>query len=198
MPSQYVGISDDAGDKLLINTDGTLPISGTVSSFPTVNPAIRGSYVFSLGNITGIAAANNYMTLFNPLASGRVLSFGGAFVSSGAAGASSVTDPMQGFRITAASAGTLQLASAIAKFNNANPDATAEVRTGTVTATLAAQIFNSPPAISASVGSTAVHQVGVPPAAGPFVLAPGEGIALRAAAGDTDQRWNLSVVWVEF
>jgi hypothetical protein len=137
------------------------------------------------------------MTLFNPLASGRVLSFGGSFISSTAAGGSSVTDPMQGFRITDATGGTLQADSAVAKFNNANPDLVAEVRTGTVTATLGAQIFNSPPIISATVGSTAVHQVAVPPAAGPFILMPGEGVALRAAAGDTDQRWNLSVVWVE-
>lgn len=173
-------------------------INGYRGTFSVANPAIRGSYDFSISNVAGIVAANNYISLFNPVGSGRVVAFGGAFVSSAAAGATSITEPMRGFRITAASAGTLQGPSAIAKFNSANPDAACEVRIGNPTVTLGAAIFNSPPTISGSVGSTAVHAVAVPPAAGPFILAPGEGVVLRSEAGDTDQRWNLSIVWVEF
>lgn len=173
-------------------------VNGVIGSFAVANPSIRGSYVFSISNVTGVVAANNYITLVNPSGSGRTVVFGGAFVSSAAAGATSTTEPMRGFRVSAVSAGTLQAASAIAKFNSSNQDAACEVRTNNPTATLGAAIFNSPPTISSSVSSTAVHVVAVPPAAGPFILAPGEGIVLRGEAGDVDQRWNLSIVWVEF
>lgn len=172
----------------------TLPIY-TVA---TTNPSIRGSYVFSIGNVAGVAAANNYISLFNPAASGRVIAFGGAFISSVAGGGTSITNAMQGFRITAASAGTLQASSAVAKFSTSSPNPSAEVRIGNPTVTLGAQVFNSPPVISSTVGSTAVHQVAVPPAAGPFILTENEGVVLRTAAGDVDQVWNLSIVWVEF
>lgn len=173
-------------------------INGVIGTFGASNPSIRGSYDFSLADTAGVVAANNWISLFNPVGSGRSVLFGGAFISSTAAGATSVTAPMRGLRVSTATGGTLQLAAAIAKFNSANPDAVAEVRTGNPTVTLGAAIFNSPPTISASVGSTAVHAVAVPPAAGPFVLAPGEGVVLRTESGDTDQRWNLSIVWVEF
>lgn len=172
-------------------------VNGALSFYTISNPAIRGSYDFSIANVTGVVAANNYVSLFNPVGSGRVISFGGGFVSSTSAGATSETAPMRGLRITAASAGTLVPASDIAKFSSASPNATAEVRTGNPTVTLGAAIFNSPPTISGSVGSTVVHQIAVPPGAGPFTFAPGEGVVLRTEAGDADQRWNLSLVWVE-
>lgn len=192
-----------------------LVVSGTVTAVPTgtqdVNiltsailnttaarsPSIKGVFVFSIGNVVGIAAANNYLTLFNPSGSGKILSFGSAFISSMAAGGTTVTDPMQGFRITAASGGTLQAASATAKFISSEPAPIGEIRTGTVTATLGAQLFNSPPAISATTGSTNVHIIPVPGGLQPFTLVEGEGIALRQATGDTDLRWNMSIVWAE-
>lgn len=171
--------------------------NASLATYGTTNPAIVGSYDFSIGNTPGVVAANNFMTLFNPVASGRNVLFGGAFISSAAAGATSTAEPMRGFRITTATGGALQAVADIAKFNTASPNPVAEVRTGNPSVTLGAAIFNSPPTISASVGSTAVHAVAVPPAAGPFILAQGEGVVLRTSAGDTDQSWNLSIVWVE-
>lgn len=175
-------------------------VSSTAPSINTVsvrNPAIDSVFVFSSGNITGVAGANNYLSLFNPVGSGKILSFGSAFISSVAAGGSTVADPMQGFRITTATGGTLQANTTFAKFVTADPDSVAEVRTGNPTVTLGSQLFNSPPAISASTGSTNVHIIPVPGGLQPFTLTEGEGIVLRAAASDVDIRWNLSIVWAE-
>lgn len=195
----------------------TLPVSGTVSTTPSgtqnvlvtnastapafitnvPNPNTTNTYVFSQDEVPGVVAATNYMTVFNPVGSGKIMIFGAVFISCSTAGASTVTAPMRGFRITAASAGTLQAASATSKFANTMPDPTAEVRIGTVTATLGAAMFNVPPPLSATSGVAAPHGVLNPYPAQAFIFAPGEGIALRQTTGDTDLRWNLSFVWAE-
>lgn len=177
--------------------EGTYPAGSALPTYSTTNPSLTGSYIFSIGNISGVVAANNYLTLVNPLASGKVVSVGAAFISSTTISGSTVTNPMQAFRASSVSGGTLQATSAIAKLVSSYPDPVAEVRTGSPTATVDGQLFNSPPAISSTTASTNVHQVAVPPAAGPLLLVPGEGVVLRTEAGDIDQRWNLTIVWVE-
>src|SRR6266436_807223 len=52
---------------------GTQAVSGTVSAIPIKDPAITGTYMFNLDSIAGVAGANNYMSLYNPLASGKTL-----------------------------------------------------------------------------------------------------------------------------
>ena len=192
-----------------LSISGTVTASGTqnvnvvntlsdpVHVTPVKDNAITGVYVFSADEVPSVVAATNYLSLFNPVGSGKNLYVGGAFVSCVAAGGSSITSPMRGFRITTATGGVLQAASATAKFISSTPDSVAEVRTGNPTVTLGAGIFNSPPAISAGAGGTPVHQVLIPPNSGPFLLAPGEGIVFRQAAGDVDLRWNLSISWAE-
>lgn len=195
----------------------TLPISGSITSTPSgtqnvlitnpvnnpafitnvPNPTTTNTYVFSQDEVAGVAAANNYLTVFNPLGSGKTMIFGAVFISSTTAGGSTVTAPMRGFRITAASAGTLQAASATAKFVSTMPDPVAEVRTGTVTATLGAAMFNVPPPLSAANGMAMPYGVLNPYPAQSFLFAPGEGICLRESTGDVDLRWNLSFVWAE-
>ncbi len=207
---QVVGVANpnQGGVDVPLIVSGTVSSSGTqdvniISSTPVVSttsvrsPSIDGVFVFSTGNLPGVVAANNYLSLFNPVGSGKVLSFGSAFISCVAATGSTVTDPMQGFRITAASAGTLQAANTIAKFVTSDAAPVAEIRVGNPTVTTGAQLFNSPPAISATTGSTNVHVIPVPGGLAPFTLVEGEGIVLRTAVGDTDQRWNLSIVWSE-
>lgn len=182
---------------------GTQNVSPVSSTAPSVNvtsvrsAAIDSVFVYSVGNVAGVVAANNYLSLFNPVGSGKLLSFGSAFISSTTAGGTTVTDPMQGFRITTATGGTLQATSTFGRFVTSEPDSVAEVRIGNPTVTLGAQLFNSPPAISATTGSTNVHIIPVPGGLQPFILAEGEGIVLRTLVGDTDLRWNLSVVWAE-
>src|SRR3990172_2224067 len=43
MPSQYVGISDDNGDKLLIGADGSIAVTGTISSGGGTGTADQGT-----------------------------------------------------------------------------------------------------------------------------------------------------------
>lgn len=164
---------------------------------PVKDNNITGVYVYSADEINGVAAANNYLSLFNPVGSGKSLYIGGIFISCVTAGGSTVTAPMRGYRITTATGGTLQAVSTIAKFITATPDPIAEVRLGNPTVTLGAALFNSPPPLSAGNGTTPVHQVPIPPNSGPFSLAPGEGIVLRQTTGDVDLRWNLSIAWAE-
>lgn len=191
-----------------------VPVSGTVTSNPSgtqnvavtgqplsttlvKDPSITGVYVFSADEVPGVVAANNYLTIANPVGSGKTVAFVGAFLSSSTAGGTTVTAPMRGFRANTISGGTLQAVSTIAKFITANPNPVAEIRLGNPTATLDGALFNSPPPLSATQGGTPVHTVPVPGGTGPFILAPGEGIVFRQSAGDTDIRWNLSVVWAE-
>lgn len=174
-----------------------LTSAATVNTTSLRSPAIKGVFVFSTSNVPGVVAANNFLSLFNPIGSGKILSFGSAFISSTAAGSSTETEPMRGFRITTATAGTLQAASASAKFISSEPATVAEVRIGNPTVTLGAAVFNSPPVISATNGSTNVHVIPVPGGLAPFTLVEGEGLVMRTNAGDVDQRWNLSIVWAE-
>jgi len=182
---------------IIATPSGTQVVSGTVSSVVTKDPALTGVYAFSADEIVGVAAANNYVSLFNPLLSGKTYVFFGAFLSAVTAGGSVTTSPMRAFRANTVAAGTLQLATAITRFSNLYPVQTAEVRTGNPTAVLDGGLFNSPPPLSAGNGTTPVHAAGFPPGTGPFLLAPGEGIVFRQAVGDTDLRWNIGIAWGE-
>lgn len=176
---------------------GTQTVSGTVNTLPIKDPAITGVYAFSADEIPGVVAANNFMSLFNPVGSGKTFIFFGAFISSAAAAASTVTAPMRGFRITTATAGTLQATSAIAEFVSAMPSPVAEVRTGNPTVTLGPGFFNSPPVLPVTNSVTPVHAVVFPGGTGPFTLVAGEGVAFRTNSGDVDQRWNIGMIWGE-
>lgn len=196
------------------STSFPVPVTGSVTSTPsgtqnvaitglpisvtqTKDPTITGVYVFSADEIPGVLAANNYLSIFNPIGSGKNVVFAGAFISATTAGTTTTTSPMRGYRATLISGGVLQAISASAKFISANPNQVAEIRTGNPAATLDGALFNSPPPLSATQGGTAVHAVPVPGGTGPFLLVPGEGIVMRQAIGDVDIRWNLSVVWAE-
>jgi hypothetical protein len=155
--------------------------------------------LYSQAEQSGVVAANNFISLFNPVGSGKLITLGGVFISSYAVGDIDATvQSMRGFRVTAASAGTPVAANTICSFDTAKPDTSMEVRVGNPTVTLGDAIFNSPPFIGAVKSSLPfVHQVPVPAGGGPFLFRPGEGMVLRTAAGDVDTRWNLSVAWTE-
>lgn len=180
------------------------PISATISGQPVstysvANPALTGVYVFSAAGLPGVAAANTFLTLFNPAASGKTVTFSAAFISTVAGAAASTTAPMRGYRIAAApTGGTVQAAATIAKFNSASANTVAEVRLGNPTVTLGAALWNTPPAVTTGAGGGQfVHVVDTPEGSPPFILAQGEGIAINCSAGDTDQVWNLTIVWAE-
>lgn len=182
----------------------TFPVSGTVglsgqplSVYQAQNPAYTGVYIFSRAEQPGVVAANNHMTLFNPVGSGKSIFINGVFISSIIVGDIAATaTSMRGYRLASApSGGTLEPTASYCKNDSTYPNPVAEIRTGTVTATPDDGIFNSPPLIGSVKGSSPfVHQIPFPL---PFRLAAGEGIALRTEAGDVDTRWNLSILWSE-
>lgn len=199
-PSGTQDVNVVSPNPLPTSPTGTQNVSITSQPIQTTavkDPSIDGVYVFSADEITGVAAATNYLSIFNPVGSGKTVIFAGAFISCVTAGGSSITAPMRGYRATAISGGVLQADSASAKFISANPDPVAEIRTGNPAATLDGALFNSPPPLSSTQGGTPVHAVPVPGGTGPFTLVEGEGIVLRQTTGDTDLRWNLSIVWAE-
>lgn len=157
------------------------------------------AYVFSQAQHAGTIAAHNHLSLTNPTGSGKAILLGGVFISQVTAGAVALVDPMRGWLATNVSGGTLQLASTIAKLRSTLPDPAGQIRTEDMTATLGAPWFNSPALLSTGAASGAfVHQVPSSlPNAGSVTLYPGESTVLRTESGDTDQRWNLSIAWLE-
>ena len=157
------------------------------------------AYVYSRSQQAGVVAAENHLALTNPTGSGKVILLGGVFVSQVAAGAVAVTDPLRGWLATSVSGGTLEAASTIGKFRSTLADPAAQIRIDGVTATLGAPWFNSPPLLSTGAASgTFVHQVPAAlPGGGSITLYPGESTVLRTESGDTDQRFNLSIAWLE-
>lgn len=173
--------------------------NGVAGSYPVTNPVFKGGYVFSQPQVPGVAAANNFLALINPLGSGRTILVAGVFISSViVADVAATAEPMRGWLATAISGGTLEPAASIGKVRSNMPPPTAQIRTGNPTATLGAAWFNSPPTLgTAKQGSPFVHQVPATIASGSITLLPGEGTVLRTEVGDTDQRWNLSIAWNE-
>lgn len=163
----------------------------TVKTFP--------AYVYSQPQIAGVVAAHNHMALTNPVGSGKLIFIGGVFVSSYTEGAVSGVDPLRGWTATSVSGGTLQDVSTITKMNSALPDPVGQIRVTGVTATLGSSWFNSPATRSTGSSSAAfVHQIPAAlPGGGPLTLRPGESTVIRTEVGDTDQRWNISIAWLE-
>lgn len=190
-------VAIDGGSSTTLPTSPTNLSTAPLFTAISPNPAIKGAYVFSLGGLAGQNTAYNFLSLFNPVGSGKVISVGAGYVSSYANGANAATVPMNLFRTTAASAGTLQTNStAVAKFQTSQPTSIAEVRTGNPTVTTGAQLANIAPA----EGSFSTDQFiqAAPSVYPPFTLAEGEGVCYRqTAAGTTSMFWNFSIVWAE-
>lgn len=160
----------------------------------TVKPT--PSFVFSMDKLTNQASAYNFISLFNPVGSGKLFLLGGIFISSTLLTSSSITDSMRGWRTTAASGGTLQADSVVTKAQAQFPDPAAEVRTGNPTVTLTTAFFNSPAPITDKAAP--VHIVTVPPGTAPFSVTAGTGIVLRTEFGiGVGATWNLSIAWAE-
>lgn len=173
----------------------------TTNPLPVIlspNPQIDGSYTASLANVAGTVASNNLQTIFNPVGSGKTVVIGAVFISTVAAAGTASTVPARIHRIDAApSGGVTMAASEIFKLNTANPNAVSVVQHSNPTVTLLAAGSNTPPPVTTGVGGGQfVHEIEPPPGAA-FTLAPGEGIAINVASGDTAQRWNITIAWAE-
>lgn len=170
-----------------------------ISNYLVSNPALTGVYLFSLAGALGVVAANTFLTAYNPVSSGKTVSFSAAFISTVATAASGAIAPMRGYRFSGApTGGTVQGSATIAKLNNAYPDAVLEVRTNNPTVALGPALWNTPPAVTSGAGGGQfVHDVDLPAGSPPLVLAPGEGVAINCSAGDVDQVWNFTIAWGE-
>jgi hypothetical protein len=171
-------------------------ISTPVYSSSVMNPNFKGIYLHSLAAVPGTAALQNFITLFNPVGSGKMLSLATVALSYTNTATASSIQPVRGWRISAApTGGTLVPATSLVKFQTSQPTPTGVVRIDNPTAVLDAPIFNSPPPLDNK--SSEVHTVDVPPGTGLFSFAPGEGIAISKASGDTTVAWNITLVWIE-
>ena len=174
-------------------------ISGTIATYLAQSPLIKAAYIFSTTDAPGVVAANNFMTLVNPVGSGKAIVVLGAFVSTYVVSGASITrNSLQGQQCGVATGGTVAGAAAIAKFASSMPASIADIRTNNPTVTAGANVFNSPPAIGVTA-SQFVHSIGggASTASGPLTLAAGEGFVMRTAVGNINQTWNISIVWGE-
>ena len=179
---------------------GTVTITNTSAApnytVAVVDPSITGIYTFCLPDAPGVVAANNFVSLFNPVGSGKTVVVFSATVSSYVAGGGNTSkNSLLGTRITAASVGTLQAASTISKARTSTANPVAEVRTGNPTVTAGANIVAFPPPIGTDTASTSERIVATTGAA--VTLAAGEGIVFRTLGGDTDENFNIAFTWGE-
>lgn len=173
-------------------------INGVIGTFVAANPSLTGVYLYSIADQVGVLTANNFMSFFNPVGSGRNALVAGFFISSYSVGQATATEPLRGWRISDATAGTLATNSTdVVKFSTASRDSNMELRTLNPTVTLVAPFFNSPPPVGTGAGTAFVHSVEAPPGAGTFLCRPGEGVVVRTASGDIDQHFNLTIAWGE-
>lgn len=179
--------------ELRVGVDGTVT---TVAGAPAGN-----FYTFNLPDIPGVIAANNFVSFFNPVGSGKNVVIYRATITPWASAGDSVDVSMRAFRIsgTAPSGGTQIAAANIQKFMSSSPSSVVDLRTNNPTVgTVASQpVFSAPPAVSsAGVGAAATAITEVPSGA-TFVLVPGEGLVVSTPSGATQQLWNFSITWVE-
>lgn len=198
MPSSVNGalntrVVDASGHALSVRADGSISVlTGGV-------PEGSKFYVTAVTDVPGVVAANNFLSLFNPVGSGRNVVIFFAQTTPWATGSTSVTVSMNVFRTTAASAGTLVTASNIGRFVTTDGNPVAEIRTGNPTVTTTgASLLGTPPAITSAASGVSGGSVSNTTPGASFLLAPGEGVVWRTASGNVNQLWNFQVIWAEF
>jgi hypothetical protein len=211
-----------AGEQLVavVNPDGSLVGTGggggnvTVTNFPnpqnvnvtgpnplpvivTTGNTFTGFYSFSISDLPGVVAANNFVTLMNETGSGKTLQVYSATVGSyvAAAGGGGVRNSMIVQQIISSTGGTLQNQAAIARLDRTMPAPTGAVRTGNPSVLFAANITSFPPPVGIDTGSNNDRIVSTQNSG--VVLHPGEGIRFFTTAGSVNQNWNIAFSWAE-
>lgn len=166
-----------------------------LSTLPATTPGFS-VYVYTLLDVPGVVAQNNYVSFFNPANSGKVMVALAGIVSTYAVNLAASPNSLATRRITGASGGSLVTASTVPRFQSVNPDPVVQVRTGNPTITGAGLPLSAfPPVISDKTGSPGTQ---TSPAGAPsFVCLPGEGLVWNTAAGDVNQIWNITFLWGE-
>lgn len=154
---------------------------------------------FSLQRQDSIALGKNFFTLYNPVASGKLMSMGAVFVSYMATNPSPAY-PLRGYRINVEpTGGTLHTESEVCRFDTQRFAPAAVIRSGNPTVSaLGAGFFNSSPGITPGAQiSSDIQQIDTPAGFNPFLVYPGEGVVIRQDLGAVGHLWNISVVWRE-
>jgi hypothetical protein len=165
-------------------------------------PIPTGVYSFCIQDVAGVAAANNFLSLFNPAASAKTLKVFRIQYNAYAVAVTVAKASIHIGRITTATVGTLQAAAAICSHKTTFPAPTAEVRTAGPTVTAAAEWLGyAPPVVITAAGadnpSSFEWSADNPDEL--LTLAAGEGIVFRqTVAGDVDETFNFKVGWMEF
>ena len=168
-----------------------------LSTFSGVDPTWTGVYFHANVDDPGTTTSNNYLSVFNPIGSGKIAIALG--FSAGSYSLNSVTTPssLRAFRTSAASAGTQIAAASVNRFATAFANPVCEVRTGNPTTTNT-NGTNPMIGIPMVVGNGAQNGQTVSPTPGAsFIFLPGEGIVFNVPTGDTDVRWDLQYIWAE-
>lgn len=157
-----------------------------------------GLFAFSLQRQDSLVAGKNFLSLFNPATSGKLITVGAIFVSYMTTVASPLY-PLRGYRTAAEpTGGTLHTVSEVCKFDTQRFDPAAVVRSNNLTAVLGAPFFNATPGlIQGQNQSSDIQQVDAPAGFNPFLLYPGEGVVVRQDVGAVGHLWNLSIAWRE-
>jgi hypothetical protein len=165
---------------------------------PVFNEDLNGVYSFTLQDIAGVAAANNFACLFNLGASTDTAIVLSVTLGRYSNAAATTSNSIVLFRVTTCTVGTLQATTAINEFTNSFTAATMEVRTGNPTTTNAAAVYAWAPCHAITAAGTTGCDNNTYALPFRLLLAPGEGVVFRqTVAGDTDQRYSLTIVWGE-
>jgi hypothetical protein len=190
MAENVVSIADRSNHIAAVSSDGRL--------LTAVAPESYNFYFHAMIDTPGVVAANNFLSIFNPVGSGKTISFFSVAPDSYAVGSSTTAISLIVDRITAASGGTLVSAANINKLITIEPNSIAEVRTGNPTVTKSGiSLYSWPPPLASGLGATSSAYSAVPPGQGFFCL-PGQGINFSTSAGNVNQVWSIKVTWAEF
>lgn len=191
MAENVVSIADPSGHRLAIRADGSITT--------TTTPEGALLYTTLIRNALGVVAANNFLSVFNPVGSGKTMVVAQFVCFPYATAATTPTDNMEVWRISAASVGTQLAAANIGKFDTTQPNSIVEVRTGNPTTTLVGTVpvLAIPPAVTSSAGGVSSTVSIIPPSGSLFVCRPGEGVVARTPAGAVGQTWSLGFSWAE-
>lgn len=179
-----------------VNIKGLEPTSNHIHIIEGIDPTWE-IYLASVSDAPGVVAANNFLSVFNPVGSGKHIIGLGAVVSTYAVASASSANSMLAYRTTAASGGTQITAANVSRYDTTVANPVAEVRTGnpTVTTSGGALIGFGPP-IATGAGGGGVASPAITGAT--FIMHPGQGLVFATAAGDVNQRWNIQFTWSEY
>jgi hypothetical protein len=169
----------------------------TVTAAGSLDRNVTGAYAFGLFDLPGVALANNFASLFNPVGSGRIVDLTdliwGKYVATTATTAASMVE----YLITTATGG-VDSSSLISPLSPSGITSVAVLRTSNPTVTLGNPLLSlAPPLSSGSFNNAQAAPVKASSIASGLLLLPGNGVVFRTASGDVNQRWNITLAWAE-